>query len=877
MTTPIMSGPDVADWWCPAGVLRDTQWDPCTRYPAAALALFTINALAVAFAYRQTTTVGYIRLNRARRAVRDGVWQCTRFFVATIILTLAVDAVLLVLAGLTEGVWATPLAAWTGAVLIAAWLNRAVMGVEVRKLDSFSGATVTFWVLLLVAEALAVPDWVRNAMSEIPSTIAPYDKFLYSSYLLRVLHLFGLAITLVIVHPLTRDPASANEPVATAAAATADLEAGAARPAQTPPAPHQQPASENDGGVVAEGVARLRKLLPFMWPSNHPMLQVLVLLCFTTLLAGRFVMVLVPLAYKHVIDDLTIGTFPVGMIFLFAGARFLQSGFLSNLQSLLWLPVGQYTTRELSVRMFRHLHALSLRWHVHRKTGEVLRVLDRGTTSIVSLLQMLVFTLVPVLADIAVATAYFIIQFDIYFGILVIVTMGMYIFATVVITEWRTKFRRSMIELDNRTSQIGVDSLLNFETVKYYGAEEFEIQRYEKAIRDYNRADWASSGSLQVLNITQTLVISLGLLAGSLLCGYRVVLGTLTIGDFIMFYTYMLQLAGPLNWFGTMYRVIQQNFIDMEKMLKLFDAEVDVQDRPNARTLSLKGGTVTFTHVGFSYDPAHPALTDFTLTIPAGMTVALVGPSGGGKSTIFRLLFRFYDVQQGAIAIDGQDVRDVTQASLRAAIGVVPQDTVLFNDTIYYNISYARPSATEEEVYRAAQAAQIHDKVLSFPKGYQTVVGERGMRLSGGEKQRVAIARTILKNPQILLLDEYSSALDTNTERHIQAAMTAVARDRTTLIIAHRLSTIVHADMIAVVKDGQVVEQGTHDELLANESGLYSELWSKQIQSNGGAGGDEAVVPDPAPVPAAQAGGSAGAGAAAAGPSRERHGHGRFR
>ncbi|KNE72455.1 hypothetical protein AMAG_16499 [Allomyces macrogynus ATCC 38327] len=848
MTTQLMdsgSGPDAANWWCPAGVLRDAQWDPCTRYPAAALALFTINALAVAFAYRQTTTVGYIRLDRARRAVRPGLWQCTRFFVATVIISLVVDVVLLVLAGLTEAVWATPLAAWTGAVLVAAWLNRAIMGVEVRKLDSFSGATAAFWVLLLVAEALAVPDWVRNAMSDIPSTIAPYDKFLYSSYLLRVLHLFGLAITLAIVHPLTRDPAPTNEPVAAATAVTADLEAGAARPAQTPPAHQQQTASDNDGGVVAEGTARLRKLLPFMSPSNHPMLQVLVLLCFTTLLAGRFVMVLVPLAYKHVIDDLTIGTFP-------------------------------YTTRELSVRMFRHLHALSLRWHVHRKTGEVLRVLDRGTTSIVSLLQMLVFTLVPVLADIAVAAAYFIIQFDIYFGILVIVTMGMYIFATVVITEWRTKFRRSMIELDNRTSQIGVDSLLNFETVKYYGAEEFEIQRYEKAIRDYNRADWSSSGSLQVLNMTQTLVISVGLLAGSLLCGYRVVLGTLTIGDFIMFYTYMLQLAAPLNWFGTMYRVIQQNFIDMEKMLKLFDADVDVQDRPNARTLSLKGGTVTFSHVGFSYDPAHPALTDFTLTIPAGKTVALVGPSGGGKSTIFRLLFRFYDVQNGAIAIDGQDVRDVTQASLRAAIGVVPQDTVLFNDTIYYNISYARPSATEEEVYRAAQAAQIHDKVLSFPKGYQTVVGERGMRLSGGEKQRVAIARTILKNPQILLLDEYSSALDTNTERHIQAAMTAVARDRTTLIIAHRLSTIVHADMIAVVKDGQVVEQGTHDELLANENGLYSELWSKQIQSNGGAG-DEAVVPDPAPVPAALAGGSAGAGAAAAGPSRERHGHGRFR
>ncbi|RKP15115.1 P-loop containing nucleoside triphosphate hydrolase protein [Piptocephalis cylindrospora] len=544
--------------------------------------------------------------------------------------------------------------------------------------------------------------------------------------------------------------------------------------------------------------------MPFLWPKNDRKLQGMIVLCFVILAAGRVVNILVPRQYKAVVDSLGGDGNParpeaIINVLWFVLFRFLQGnvGILNTAQTFFWIPVGQYTTRE-------HLHALSLRFHLARKTGEILRVQDRGVNSII----------VPTLVDIALATIYFAWEFDLYFASIVLITMVSYIVVTVTLTDWRTKFRRRSNDLDNKVEARSVDSLLNFETVKYYGAEGWEQQRYGDALRKYQKANWITSASLNVLNTAQNVIIQMGLLVGCLVCAHRVLAGTMTVGAVVLYLTYITQLYAPLNWFGTYYRVIQRNFVDMENMLALFTEHIEVQDAEDAKDLQIKNGTVSFSNISFAYDPRQPVLRDISFTIPGGSTVAIVGPSGGGKSTLFRLLFRFYDLQQGCITVDGQDIRDVRQRQLRQAIGVVPQDTVLFNDDILYNIRYGKVSATDEEVYEAAKAAQIHDKILHFPDGYGTKVGERGLRLSGGEKQRVAIARTILKNPPIVLLDEATSALDTHTERNIQSELRTVTKNRTTMIIAHRLSTIVHADLILVMQEGQIVERGSHAELM---------------------------------------------------------------
>ncbi|RKP19986.1 P-loop containing nucleoside triphosphate hydrolase protein, partial [Rozella allomycis CSF55] len=582
---------------------------------------------------------------------------------------------------------------------------------------------------------------------------------------------------------------------------------------------------------------KLKKTLPFVWPRNSLKLQIMVLISFGCLIIGRIVNVYVPVQFKNVIDSLTqsANTFnvPWMTIIIYVVFRFFQSGvgLIAVLQNLLWIRVGQYTTKSISVEMFSHLHSLSLQFHLNRKTGEVLRVMDRGTASIVSLLNSILFNIFPTLVDITVALLFFIITFDGWFGLIVLLTMGSYICMTVLITEWRTKFRKTMNELENKTSQRAVDSLLNFETVKYYGAEKYEVEMYSNSIQEYQHADWLSQASLQVLNSSQNCVITLGLLAGSLLCANQVANGERTIGDFILFMTYITQLYAPLNFFGTYYRVIQQNFIDMEKMLALFEEKAEIVDKSNAKPLNVTNGHVIFDNVSFSYDGIVPAIQNLNFEIPPGQTVALVGTSGSGKSTILRLLFRFYDVQKGSITIDGCNIKDITAQSLRQSIGVVPQDTVLFNDTIKYNIRYGRISATDEEIEKAAEAAQIHTKILTFPEKYETRVGERGLRLSGGEKQRVAIARTILKNPSIVVLDEATSALDTTTERSIQSALRRITENRTTLIIAHRLSTIIHADKIIVLEKGSILEQGSHKDLL-NKKGIYHEMWMKQMEAS---------------------------------------------
>uniref|UniRef100_A0A4W3HL01 ATP-binding cassette sub-family B member 6 n=1 Tax=Callorhinchus milii TaxID=7868 RepID=A0A4W3HL01_CALMI len=569
---------------------------------------------------------------------------------------------------------------------------------------------------------------------------------------------------------------------------------------------------------------KIQLLLPYMWPQGNMLLQGLVLLCLLLLGAERAINVFVPIYYKNIVNELSTG---VGWktlsltVCMYAFLKFLQgggagsSGFVNNLRSFLWIRVQQFTNREVQIRLFAHLHSLSLRWHLGRKTGEVLRSVDRGTSSINSLLSYIVFSIFPTIADIIIAIIYFISNFSAWFGLIVFLCMALYLGMTIAITEWRTKYRREMNTRDNEAKSKAVDSLLNFETVKYYNAEGYEVNRFNDAILKYQVAEWKTGASLAFLNQTQNLVIGSGLLAGSLLCAYFVTENKFQVGDYVLFGTYIIQLYAPLNWFGTYYRLTDDDWL-----LDLLQVIDDV----NAANLVFRMGKVEFDDVFFSYVLSRKQPWDEASVM---VTVFQVGPSGSGKSTIIRLLFRFYDVCGGCIKIDGQDISKVKQVSLRSHIGVVPQDTVLFNDSIRNNVRYGRVSASDDEVEEASRAADIHEQIVSFPDGYDTQVGERGLKLSGGEKQRVAIARTILKAPQIILLDEATSALDTQTERNIQASLAKVCTGRTTIVVAHRLSTVINADQILVLQDGRFVERGRHDELLA-KGGVYSGMWMKQ-------------------------------------------------
>ncbi|KAJ7078899.1 hypothetical protein B0H15DRAFT_859656 [Mycena belliarum] len=582
---------------------------------------------------------------------------------------------------------------------------------------------------------------------------------------------------------------------------------------------------------------RISRLAPYLWPSKSRSLQLLVLFCVILILIGRVVNAGIPFALGEIVRIFESGSdrsiWPV--LFLYVLLRFLQgSGGLAALRDCLWTPVMQYSDREMSQLAFDHLLQLSFSFHTHRKTGEILRVLDRGA-AINHTLEHILFTIAPTFIDIAVALVVFCIKFELALAVVVFFVMFAYVAASIIITQWRTRIRRQMNERDVVTRGIHADCLLNYETVKYFGGEEHEGERYRQAIAEYQELEYKVIFSLNFLNLVQNFIISVGLLVGSMIVALRVTNGQSAPSDFVIFITYLAQLYGPLNQLGYMYRTINQSLVDTEKLLKLLNEPTDVTDRDNATTLMVDDGEIEFDNVTFSYDKRTTALNGISFKVPKGSSVALVGESGSGKSTILRLLYRFYDLAEGGgrILIDGQDIRDVTQKSLRASIGVVPQDSVLFNSSIGYNIGYGKFGASPQEIEEAAKSAQMHERITSFPDGYDTKVGERGVRLSGGEKQRVAIARTLLKNPPILLLDEATSALDTSTEKDIQKALQNLVQGRSSLSIAHRLSTIASADLILVLKDGRIVEQGTHTELLALD-GVFASMWADQISTTGG-------------------------------------------
>jgi ATP-binding cassette subfamily B protein len=588
----------------------------------------------------------------------------------------------------------------------------------------------------------------------------------------------------------------------------------------------------------------LRSLLPYLWPAGDRGAHIRVVIAMLCLVAAKVASVLVPIVYSRAIDALApkgsdaLLAIPAGLIGAYALLRVASSGF-GELRDAVFAAVQQRTVRRVALRTFEHLHRLSLRFHLDRQTGGLSRAIERGTNGIENVLRLAVFNILPTLLEVAMVTAILWRLFDWRYALLTFVAVGLYIGFTFGFTNWRVKFRRRMNESDSEAQTKAVDSLLNYETVKYFGNEAHEARRFDEALARYERAAVKSQVSLNLLNLGQASIIAIGLGLVMLLAARGVQDHTLTVGKFVLVNTYLMQLYQPLNFLGFVYREIKQGLVDMEQMFRLLSVPEDVCDRPGAPALAPRpvsvgqerAADVVFEDVRFGYRPDREILKGISFHIAPGKSLAIVGPTGAGKSTISRLLFRFYDVTGGRVLFDGQDVRDVTQDSLRAAIGVVPQDTVLFNDTIRYNIAYGRPDASQEEIEAAAKRAQVHDFVLRLPDGYDTRVGERGLKLSGGEKQRVAIARTILKDPRVLILDEATSALDSGTEQDIQVALRAVARHRTTLTIAHRLSTVVDADQILVLVEGAIAEKGTHAELLARD-GVYARMWALQAEQH---------------------------------------------
>ena len=593
----------------------------------------------------------------------------------------------------------------------------------------------------------------------------------------------------------------------------------------------------------------LSRLFPYLWQYKWRVAAAL-----TFMLGAKLANISVPLLLKELVDALALKpgdavallVVPLGLLVAYGLLRFCTSLF-TELRELIFAKATEGAARSISLEVFRHLHALSLRFHLERQTGGMTRDIERGTRGVQSLISYSLYSILPTLVEVALVLTLLAVKFDAWFAWITIGALILYISFTVTVTEWRTKFRKEMNEIDSRAHSRAIDSLINYETVKYFNNEDFEARRYDENLERLRRAAIKSQSTLSLLNTGQQLIIATGLVLMLWRATLGVTEGRMTLGDLVMVNAFMIQLYIPLNFLGVLYREIKQSLTDLDKMFVLMDKEREVADPPGAQPLRIEGEpSLRFENVSFAYEAARPILHDLSFEIPAGKTVAVVGPSGSGKSTLARLMFRFYDVQRGRILIAGQDIREVTQASVRQAIGIVPQDTVLFNDTVQYNIAYGRPGANLPEVQEAARSARIHDFIASTPLGYETMVGERGLKLSGGEKQRVAIARTLLKNPPILIFDEATSALDSANERAIQAELQSAARNKTTLVIAHRLSTVVDAHEILVMQDGRIVERGAHAELLA-KNGRYAQMWALQQQSSEqGENGATAATPNPA-------------------------------
>jgi len=587
--------------------------------------------------------------------------------------------------------------------------------------------------------------------------------------------------------------------------------------------------------MPADGWSTIQRVAPYLWPANEPWVKRRVVLAMMVLFIAKLIAVGTPFFYKAAVDALAgegqsaawmLSYGAIGLTIAYGAARLMNVGF-QQLRDVIFARVAQRALRALALETFTHIHRMSMRYHITRKTGGLSRIIERGVKGVEFLLRFLLFSIGPLILELLMIGIVLWTLFDIWYLAVVMGVIAAYVAFTFKVTEWRVKLRKKMNDQDTDANQKAIDSLLNYETVKYFGAEGREAARYDAAMEGYVAAALQTSYSLAFLNFGQSVLITGGLVAVMVMAALGVQSGTLTVGDFVMVNAYMIQITMPLNFLGTVYREIRQALVDMGEMFGLLGQPPDVTDKPDASPLNVSGGQVTLDNVHFGYEKERTILKGVSLVAESGQTVAIVGPTGSGKSTIGRLLFRFYDVQNGALRIDGQDVRDVTQESLHDMIGVVPQDTVLFNDTIGYNIAYGREGATEAEIFDAARAAQIHDFIVSLPDGYDTQVGERGLKLSGGEKQRVGIARTLLKNPPILLLDEATSALDTQTERDIQGALARAGQGRTVLIIAHRLSTVADADRIVVLEDGVIVEDGTHSDLL-DRQGRYAGLWQRQ-------------------------------------------------
>lgn len=613
------------------------------------------------------------------------------------------------------------------------------------------------------------------------------------------------------------------------------MSADSPRTASQPKPATQYPMTEEEIAQAAERQSNLlvlRKVAPYLWPDDMPWVKKRVVWALIFLVVSKLISVVIPVIYKDAVDALANEGVPflalgaVGLTIAYGMARAMNVGF-QQLRDAVFARVGQRALRMLALETFEHIHKLSMRYHITRKTGGLSRIIERGVKGVEFLLRFLLFSIGPLILELLLVGIILTVLFDAWYLLIVTVTIGLYVWFTFAVTEWRVKLRRQMNDRDTDANQKAIDSLLNYETVKYFVAEQREAQRYDAAMAGYEEAAIKTNYSLAFLNFGQSLLITCGLVGVMILAAIGVQNGDLTVGDFVMVNAYMVQLTVPLNFLGTVYREIRQALVDMGQMFTLLDQPAEISDKPDAPALQVTGGRVTLDNVRFGYDDDREILKGVSIEAAPGEMVAIVGSTGSGKSTIGRLLFRFYDVQGGALRVDGQDVRDVTQDSLHRAIGVVPQDTVLFNDTIGYNIAYGRDNATQEDIEAAARSAQIHDFIQRLPLGYDTAVGERGLKLSGGEKQRVGIARTLLKDPPILLLDEATSALDSETEHEIQDALRQAGKGRTVLTIAHRLSTVAEADRIVVLEQGEVVEQGTHDDLLAR-NGRYARLWQRQ-------------------------------------------------